>query len=99
MSECRLFWVGETLFWVGGDGWGIFWGWVWVGGALIWVNGAGWVGLGGDEWGWVHCLIMPKKETYEIPSRKPNPLGKNNLRNTVDQYRRMSHNILRIAIS
>ena len=43
--------MGETLFWVGGDGWGIFGGWVWVGGALIWVNGAGWVGLGGDEWG------------------------------------------------
>ena len=63
------------------------------------LGGWGWVGMSGGEWGWVHCLIMPKKETYESPSRKPNPLGKNNLRNTVDQYRRMSHNILRIAIS
>ena len=61
------------------------------------MSGGEWVGEG--EWGWVHCLIMPKKETYEISSRKTNPLGKNNLRNTVDQYRRMSHNILKIAIS
>ena len=27
-------------------------GWRWV------EHYFGWVGVGGDEWGWVHCLIM-----------------------------------------
>ena len=27
-------------------------------GALFWVGGSGWE-IGGVEWGWVHCLIMP----------------------------------------
>ena len=46
--------VGGTLFWVGGGGWGIILGgWRWVG------HYFGWVAVGGGEWGWVHCLIMP----------------------------------------
>ena len=60
MSECGLFWVGETIFWVVGVRGALFWvgrgewrllghyfGWVEVSGALFWV--------GGDEWGLVHC--------------------------------------------
>ena len=33
-SECEVFWVGGTLFWVGGSGWG----WVGVsgGGCTVW---------------------------------------------------------------
>ena len=64
MSECGcgLLWVGETLFWVGGvsgDRWDIILGgWGWVGKYF------GWVRVGGGEWGWVHCLIMPLINFY-----------------------------------
>ena len=49
MSECGLFWVGG----VDGGVWSIIvggWGWV--------KKCFGWVGVSGDEWGWVHCLII-----------------------------------------
>ena len=48
VSEALLFWVivGGALFWVGRGGWGNILG--------------GWVGVSWGEWGWVHCLIMPK---------------------------------------
>ena len=68
MSECELFWVGGTLFWVGEGGeWGCmvhYFEWVEVDGALFWMGGGKWenslVGWGGwDEWEWVHCLIIP----------------------------------------
>ena len=37
-----------------GGVWGIHWGWVGV-------SGGGWsIIVGGGEWGWVHCLIMPR---------------------------------------
>ena len=58
MSECGLFWVDETLFWVGGSNWecmGHFFGWVGVsgrvryyfglvgvGGKIFWLGGGGW---------------------------------------------------------
>ena len=29
------------------------------GGWDIILGGWGWKGIGGGEWGWVHCLIMP----------------------------------------
>ena len=58
MSECGLFWVDGTLFWVGGSNWecmGHFFGWVGVSGAgevLFWVGGSGWENILAG-WGWV----------------------------------------------
>ena len=49
MSECELFWVGETLFWVVRGEWGkwgiILGGWRWVGHYFEWV------GMNGGSWG------------------------------------------------
>ena len=51
----------EVLFWVDGGEWWlvdiILSGLGWLGKSF------GWVGVGGDEWGWVHCLIMPIDST------------------------------------
>ena len=33
---------------------GHYFGWAGVGQTIFWVGG-----VGGDEWGWVHCLVMP----------------------------------------
>ena len=63
MSECGLFWVGETLFWVGGCTWGCIehyfgkeegsgskWGIIF--GGWGWVGHYfGWVGMSGGRWG------------------------------------------------
>ena len=58
LSECRLCWVGGTLFWVGGGRWGIILGgWGWEGKFSGWVA---MMGVGGGEWRWVHCLIIPR---------------------------------------
>ena len=62
LSEFRLFWVREMLFWVCGGVWGTilgewrwvgyYFGWVEVSGALFWVSrGGSGIILGG--WGWV----------------------------------------------
>ena len=47
MSEYRLFWVGETFFWVVGGEWGVY-------GALFWVGVSGGKrGIILSRWGWV----------------------------------------------
>ena len=36
-----------------------------MGGALFWVGGGGWENTFiGGEFGWVHCLIMPKFNAF-----------------------------------
>ena len=48
LSESGLFWVCETLFWVGGGAWGCMEHYVryagvsGVSGALFWLGGGGW---------------------------------------------------------
>ena len=45
MSECELFWVGGTLFWVGEGEWGCmvhYFEWVGMDGALFWMGGGKW---------------------------------------------------------
>ena len=45
MRECGFFWVGDTLFWVGGGDWGCmghYLGWVGLGGEIFWVGGVEW---------------------------------------------------------
>ena len=39
-----------------------YFGWVGVGGQILWV--------GQDEWGWVHCLIMPFLECNNFRTNK-----------------------------
>ena len=77
MSECELFWMIRTLFWVSGDVWGIILGgcrcvrkyFCWGGGGWVGMSGSewGWVGVSEGGWGWMRCLIMPdRKISFEI---------------------------------
>ena len=54
--------VYETLVWVGGGEWALFWVRGGGGEGKIFWGGWGWVGRGGGgcggEWRWVHCLII-----------------------------------------
>ena len=63
LSECELFWVSGTLFWVGGG----------VGGALFWVGGWGWGWVGvGALFDNAHCYYFAGRfsfvESFEIQS-------------------------------
>ena len=68
LGGCEWLGVYEALLWVGRGCWqNILGGWLWelVSGALFlvgwrWVGKVfGWVVVGGAEYEWVHCLIMP----------------------------------------
>ena len=63
-----------------------YFGWVELGGALSWMGGGvGMNGVGGDEWGWVHCLIIPignatsgyKRKVVVAPHRKAKQVRSN----------------------
>ena len=56
MSECELFWVGETLFWVVRGEWGK-WGIILGGGGGggLFLGGGGWKGGSG---GWVGVCAL-----------------------------------------
>ena len=48
-------------------------GWVGVGRTLVWVAGwgwvkkyFGWVEMGGSDRGWVHCLIIPYLNFFDL---------------------------------